>query len=42
MKWPKPLQQGRLIKRYKRFLADIVTDDGRLLTLHCANTLCSD
>lgn len=38
MKWPKPLQQGRLIKRYKRFLADIVTDDGRLLTLHCANT----
>ncbi|MFP8966671.1 DNA/RNA nuclease SfsA [Pokkaliibacter sp. CJK22405] len=38
MKWPVPLQQGVLIKRYKRFLADIQTRDGRFLTIHCPNT----
>lgn len=37
MKFPQPLRSGKLVKRYKRFLADIALDDGRDVTAHCAN-----
>lgn len=38
MKFDAPLIQGVLIKRYKRFLADITLADGSELTVHCPNT----
>jgi len=38
MKLPHPLIPGTLIRRYKRFLADIELDDGIIVTAHCANT----
>ena len=33
-----PLIEGVLIKRYKRFLADIKLKSGEIVTAHCANT----
>jgi sugar fermentation stimulation protein A len=38
MKFDPPLMQGTLIKRYKRFLADVALADGSEFTLHCPNT----
>jgi sugar fermentation stimulation protein A len=33
-----PLYSGTLVKRYKRFFADIQLDTGELITAHCPNT----
>ena len=38
MQLEKDLKAGTLVKRYKRFLADITTDDGEAITIHCPNT----
>jgi sugar fermentation stimulation protein len=38
MQFMPALQHATLIKRYKRFLADIITPDGETLTIHCPNT----
>lgn len=37
MLFESPLISGRLIQRYKRFLADIELEDGSIITAHCAN-----
>ncbi len=38
MRFPSPLVRGRLIQRYKRFLADVALDDGATITATCSNT----
>ncbi len=38
MQFSFPLQEGVLIKRYKRFLADVETASGESITIHCPNT----
>lgn len=38
MKFDQPLQAAKLIKRYKRFLADVELPNGEIKTMHCANT----
>ncbi len=38
MRFQKPLLRGRLVKRYKRFLADVTLEDGTTITASCPNT----
>ena len=38
MQFKSPLLRGRLIKRYKRFLADVALDGGETVTAACPNT----
>ena len=37
MRFAEPLLEGRLIERYKRFLADVELAGGERVTAHCAN-----
>lgn len=38
MQFTPALERATLVKRYKRFLADVELKDGKQITIHCANT----
>ena len=38
MKFQSDLEQAFLIKRYKRFFADVRLKNNEIITVHCANT----
>jgi len=38
MKFKTPLVQGKLIRRYKRFLADVELENGEIVIAHCTNS----
>lgn len=38
MEFSPALKSALLVRRYKRFLADVITAEGEQLTIHCANT----
>ena len=38
MRFSAPLVPARLVKRHKRFLAEVVLDGGEAVTAHCANS----
>ena len=37
MRFATPLIPATLVKRYKRFLADVALPSGEIITAHCAN-----
>jgi sugar fermentation stimulation protein A len=37
MRYPAPLMPATLVRRYKRFLADVMLPSGETVTAHCAN-----
>jgi sugar fermentation stimulation protein A len=37
MDFPQPLTRGQLLRRYKRFFADVALEDGSEITAHCPN-----
>ncbi|PVH28327.1 DNA/RNA nuclease SfsA [Pararhodobacter oceanensis] len=37
MEFTRPLIRAKLLRRYKRFLADMEMDSGEVITAHCAN-----
>jgi sugar fermentation stimulation protein A len=37
MDFPQPLTRAELVRRYKRFFADVVLEDGTEITAHCPN-----
>ena len=38
MKFPNKLMEGKLIRRYKRFLADVILQNGTVVVAHCTNS----
>lgn len=38
MRFESQLRTGKLLRRYKRFLADVDVGNGEIVTMHCANT----
>ncbi len=38
IRYPVPLTEGVLVRRYQRFLADVQLPDGAVVTAHCPNT----
>lgn len=38
MRIDRPIVEGRLVRRYKRFFVDVELADGALVTAHCPNT----
>ncbi len=38
MNFSQPLIKGKLVRRYKRFLADVLLEDGSEVVAHCPNT----
>ncbi len=37
MRFPEPLVPGRLVRRYKRFFADVALESGEVVVAHCPN-----